>query len=58
MTLATAIATGTFRGINESLSEIVGFPVDRIGVFADIVAGTLAFWNWRRHKHNDTKGAH
>lgn len=52
VTVATTIATGSLRGVNESLSQMIGFPIDRIGAFADIVAGTLAFLHWRRHKHN------
>jgi len=61
VTLATTVATGTFRGVNESISEIIGFPIDRIGVLADLVAGACAFWKWRHkdgHDHHiHTKGA-
>lgn len=58
VTLATTIATGSLRGINESLSQMIGFPVDRIGAFADIVAGGLAFWHWRRKDHHNGKESH
>jgi len=56
ITLATTIATGSLRGLNESLSEVIGFPVDRVGAIADIVAGGLALWKWRHKDHHHQHG--
>ena len=59
VTIATAVATGTFKGLDDRMSEIVGLPVDRIGVYADIGAGALAFHSWnhkRKGKHDGPDG--
>jgi hypothetical protein len=56
VTIATTVATGSFRGFDNHLSEIVGVPVDKVGIVADIGAGGLAFHHWYSHKHKNRTG--
>ena len=54
VTIATAVATGTFHNMNDYLTGMLGVPVDKVGAFADIGAGAIAFMHWRHSR----KGGH
>ena len=56
VSVATTVATGTFKGLNDRLSEIVGIPVERLGVWADLGAGILAFYHWHKHRKDGKHG--
>jgi hypothetical protein len=56
VSIATTVASGTFKGINDRLSEIVGIPIERLGVWADLGAGILAFYGWYKHRKEAKDG--
>ena len=50
VTIATTVATGSFRNVNDYMTKVIGLRVDRIGAIADIVAGTITFWHVRHDR--------
>ena len=52
--LATTAASGTFHNINEWITRALNLPIpmDKIGVFADLGAGSIALWHHLHHKRH------